>query len=708
MAKCESCGEEFRDLERKQKPEKLLCPNCQRIRLPDNRFPAAKGPPSPGPRSSSSGSKSIRELKEESRSVPRRSSGVSSGVKEPPTLPLYTMDHIYGYWVESEDTLCLSDDCWRSGKRCKGCRIGNWRDDVDYNNKDDGAFWHKEDKWEYQKYKLDRNKRKIVMRVGGDVGCGIATGAILAGITASSMGVGIGAGATGAALAYAGKKMERNVRALAGKVSGNVGLMRKVTTEKINRPPISNDALWRQLRTRDVDKDTINRMRFWIQKRRMSSWSYLCRIIIEHLNEHLKNQTTDVEHLCHAYRIANGELRFCLKEAIGFNSIINCFERNVVHYYLDAKSVTSALKTLDKDNLDTLTKWTRKEGVRPKEDKKGELTLNNILTGLDKWKPACGLDWPILPRDRRGTKEIAWFDRDSAGETMSMLAFEIVGDMIWGESMPGIFGQVAGSALDKGAGPAFGCLGIGLGLAILESVANVFVEKFNAAKEFEIMRNVGIAFEGAGVTPWDMLKSKNCLGLLKKVDVGTYLRYLELSVIAMRTLLKDGGMFEAMTDRFCGLIRYRSHRGLTSTKWGRKTLKQTPSGKRAFKEAYREYWSRINADELLELVSERMQYHVFALIYNNYLLTISCIVKLVNEYAEQRLSHPQARYLEQPWGIGEGFQDWRHGKLWSDAAIAMIKAENLLKGPKRAARPRTLNKSKMPPVPGRKPSKPDG
>jgi len=504
---------------------------------------------------------------------------------------------------------------------------------VKYNPNDDNKYWFARDKKRYQEYKADRNKRKIAVKVE-EFGMGAAAGAALAAMASvGTVGGAAALGAGGAAAGYGIKKGIRGARALHHR--GKAQMLRNLIhnyDRKAWGPWESQDRIL--YRSDRVTLDDLNGMRFWIQKRRMSSWSYLSRSIIYSLDRFFVS--SDPEELrrrfCDAYRLANGELRFLLREVRAFNILLSEMERKWLRKIYSPGNILRALGEDDarapqgtyRDQLNSCLGQLGKN-LREKGSSRGDINIdtrryNEIIRGLQKFKrdgdEVNGLDLLIFPVEKmklgvRQPREpgLGW------GDEVSTLSLEIVSEIVF-ESLALLeLGGMAGAIGELGVAGA----GVGLAFVLAELIISIVAELTNTRMEYGIMKRTHNVFVQCKVPPRALVKfneSQRDLDWFANVDMGWYLEYMRMYVISLRTLLKDAGVFETMIDTYVELFEPDPQRASTDiTRLG--SLRHN-------------FDMQFNIEVLVEKLAKRVQFLSMAAVYNDYLDSIWTLIKLVN------------------------------------------------------------------------------
>jgi hypothetical protein len=510
-------------------------------------------------------------------------------------------------------------------------------DRVKYDPNDDSKYWFARDKKRYQEYKLDRNKRKIAVKVE-EYGMAATAGVALAAMASvGSLGGAAALGVGGAAVGYGVKKGIRGARALYHK--GKAEKLRSLI-ERDDQNPGGRDPLagW----FGNLTLEDLNGLRFWIQKRRMSSWCYLSRSILYSLDRCLVARNDDQERrrrFCDAYRLANGELRFLLREVRAFNILMNDIEKKKLNKIFLPSWILLAFGENEPGNisrphlgqinrcLQAVRKNLKKtvatdDGFNWTNDQYDQ-RIRALYEARQRRSGICGLDLLLFPmrenrRQRIREPGIGWDEEVStvALEVLAELAFESVA----AQGLGGLPGAIAEFGL-AGAG-------IGFGFALMEATISILVELGNTNMEYGIMKRIGRLLRRCKVPPspqslLDFDESRqDPPEWVSKVDMGWYLEYMRMYVISLRTLLKDGGIFEGMIDTYVDLLKFADPR-LEAKGTDIKTMDPRP-----FYDGDDRREQRINI--VVESMVKRAQFLSMATLYNEYVGANWTLIKLVN------------------------------------------------------------------------------
>ena len=445
-----------------------------------------------------------------------------------------------------------------------------------------------------ERYRADRNKRKILasepLRYGGSAGA--AATAAAAGLTAVTAGTAVGVGVAAAGTAYASKKGWRWGRTLYARTAKkNIMKLGK----KIESGPTSfTPELKKQLSGKKGD---VEQMRFWINKRRISRVCYLIRMILKSYKNSIKyNRENNKEKMwtcrCNLFRLTNGELRRCLEEINKFNSVLNWVEDEYINKIFSPQWVKIQLEEKD----------SKKVGMRLAKmyrEKFGIYTFKSKLF-VEHYKP-----YLLLLGHFENRNGFAIFNGIQANlEEMikkgkGQKALDYLKEFASDEAVIAPMEAALTAGKESGFIEIFkgelGAFGIGTDFAIVEAFCNYLIEAKNLKNEVIVYRSLSKRlFNKEGIIS-DLYENNESIKNFDKL------------IIALRTMLKDGGMFEEMIDRFREL--YKKAQEIE------KRPHENPGDLKKFIDGYEAY----------------MAYMAYKKVYNDYLQTIRKVIETVND-----------------------------------------------------------------------------
>jgi len=443
-------------------------------------------------------------------------------------------------------------------------------------------------------YRAKRNKRKLLaaepLRYGAAAGAGATAAAI--GLTAATAGAAAGVGAAGAGVAYVSKKGWR---------WGRVGAAKGGKKRVIQLGEILQNTLGKGVRAERRDFNSmgkglcqdLERMRFWINKRRISRLCYLVRMILEDYKQiGSANQKKRRIAKCNAFRLTNGELRRCLEEINKFNIVLNWVEDKHLNQVFSAATVKGQLSDADPEEVaNRIVRMYREQFAI-------DYDTQNLRSY---WPTYMGALSTGAHHMENGFAIFAGVDVILNGLTQKRAKKDLLTDAVkqflFDEAAIAPTEAILTAGKDFGFAEAFvegadgwAALGIGTVFALVEALATQLMEYFNLKMEIDFYRQTRPEI-------FDKSKIKN----LKREQEQANRNY-EKFIIALRTMLKDGGMFEEMINQFRSL----------------------------YKKAGEYSKSPQNLDSFIDGYATYLKYAGYRKVYNEYLKAIERVILAVN------------------------------------------------------------------------------
>ena len=476
------------------------------------------------------------------------------------------------------------------------CRFSNQSGDEpsrkEYDKEKQYRYWFRRfDNPRLERYRADRNKRKILasepLRYGASAGA--AATAAAAGLTVLTAGTAAGVGAAAAGTAYATKKGWRWGRTLYAKTAKRNII--KLGQDIENEHAVFTVKIKKQLSGKSGD---VEQMRFWINKRRISRVCYLIRMILKSYKNSIKYKDEKMWTCrCNLFRLTNGELRRCLEEINMFNIVLNRVEEEYINKIFSPQWVKAQLEKEDGTVVGKRLKKMYRErfGIVTFKLKNFEGCFKTYLDALGS-RHANGNGFAIFHGIQAKLEEMI---KKGKGQKALDYLKEFLSDeaVIAPTEAALTVGKESGFA-EIFSGEVFS-LFIGTGFAIVEAFCNYLIEAKNLKNEVTVYRSLsGKLFNKQGIIS-DLYETSESI------------KNFDMLIIALRTMLKDGGMFEEMIDRFRELY--------TKAQEIEKKPHENRQDLKRFIESYEAY----------------LAYLAYKKVYNDYMQTIRKVIETVNQ-----------------------------------------------------------------------------